>query len=246
MPGSWFTGTCPARPGLTVPPQAFRLSAPLAARLSRLRPRAPSRCEHPPRLAETLIGHGPGELPVGDHARDVQVFDHDRLVPGRECGGGLVQRVRADVRGFSVQPGELGRRPTAVRRPGPLAGMAAGRAAPPPQGDAERFAPATSINRPRSSTPVSRSDAIDADRRPGAAAPAGPARPPRRHELCTPGSPSRGIVPGDRLHGPRCPVRRRPAPVQPGAQRGEDLRHIPYQVVVDLGRVRDQQPPPLR
>ena len=40
VPGSCFTGACPASPGLTVPSQAFRLSAPLAASASFSRLRA--------------------------------------------------------------------------------------------------------------------------------------------------------------------------------------------------------------
>jgi len=43
VPGSWFTGTCRAGRGLTVPPQAFRLSAPLAASV-RSGPSPPPAC----------------------------------------------------------------------------------------------------------------------------------------------------------------------------------------------------------
>ena len=37
------------------------------------------------------------------------------------------------------------------------------------------------------------------------------------------------------------PVRRRPVPVQTGAERGEDLRHITDQVIVKLGRIHYHQ-----
>src|SRR5713226_9777001 len=43
VPGSCFAGRCPAVPGLVQPPQAFWLSAPLAARDSRLRAALTSR-----------------------------------------------------------------------------------------------------------------------------------------------------------------------------------------------------------
>src|SRR6185312_14538298 len=43
VPGSRFSAACPAGPGLTAAPRAFRLSAPLAARDSRFRAALTSR-----------------------------------------------------------------------------------------------------------------------------------------------------------------------------------------------------------
>src|ERR1700730_10541177 len=55
VPGSSFTGTCPARPGLTVPREAFWLSAPLAASVSRFAAALTSRSRVRPQLAQVYM-----------------------------------------------------------------------------------------------------------------------------------------------------------------------------------------------
>ncbi len=86
--------------------------------------------QHPPGLAEALIGDGAGKPPVPGHPCHVQVLGGNRLVPGRQFAGGLVQRISPDVRHASVDAGEGSGMLTAVSRAARLTGM---RAAGPPQ-----------------------------------------------------------------------------------------------------------------
>src|SRR5215831_11865305 len=62
VPGSCFTGSCRAERGLTVPPQAFLLSAPLAASFSRLRAAFASRSMTVPQCQHLYVRSDRGSL----------------------------------------------------------------------------------------------------------------------------------------------------------------------------------------
>ena len=95
--------------------------------------------EHPPGLAEPLVGDRAGELPVTGHPGHVQVLGHDRLVPARQVRRRLVQCVRADVRDAGVNPGEARGRLPRVRRALLPAGVRTAGAAQFPHTRAERL-----------------------------------------------------------------------------------------------------------
>jgi hypothetical protein len=79
--------------------------------------------EHPPGGTETLVGHRPSQVPTGQHARDVQVLGHDRLVAGGEARSGLVQSIGPAARYPGVYASEAGSCFAPVRRALRLAGM---------------------------------------------------------------------------------------------------------------------------
>jgi hypothetical protein len=75
-------------------------------------------------LAPAAVRDGAGQMPVADHAANVEVFDDDGVGRADQAGAGAVQEVSPRVADLAVRAGDRGRGPGPVGRPFPAAGQA--------------------------------------------------------------------------------------------------------------------------
>jgi hypothetical protein len=74
-------------------------------------------------LAPPAVRNGPGQAPVADHARDMEVLDRDQVVAADQLSGRAVQEVSPGVADLAVGPGDLGLRLGPVGRAALAAGQ---------------------------------------------------------------------------------------------------------------------------